>query len=97
MRTFDPDFHAEIKLTWRDDVFLSNQKENETNKQKLKLRAPAQIILVYGFTDFIVKSGMYLQHIVYITLWNSKQKQRQKVKSETILKKNERKNITDRI
>ena len=45
--------------------------------QKFKLRAPPQIIIVYGFSEV---SGMYLQHLVYITLWNSKQKQRQKVK-----------------
>ena len=67
MRTFDPDFNAEIKLTWKDNVFWSNQKENETNKQKLKLRVPAQIMLVYGFTDFIVK--LKLAGCTYNTLF----------------------------
>ena len=67
MRTFDLDFNAEIKLTWKDNIFWSNQKENETNKQKLKLRAPAQIILVYGFIDFIVK--LKLAGCTYNTLF----------------------------
>ena len=50
--------------------------------QKFKLRAPPQIIIVYGFSEV---SGMYLQHLVYITLWNSKQKPWKNITSNLIL------------